>query len=141
MGSIMGLNCILCWVFSDLEASYSVWWAPVLLLDIVIHFMILVQIAYEWATWDSKILNWKKEQVFDKLHLNNPDDLSEKQLMNKAESEVHFAEEALKPKEFKDNIQTASSEEVSDNAQKIKKLKLSANMYTIAYCSFMKNNK
>lgn len=61
--------------------------------------------------------------------------------MIRAESEVHFTEEALKKKDLKENIQTASSGEVSDNADKMKKLKLSANMYTIAYNSFMKTNK
>jgi hypothetical protein len=39
---VLVLNFVLIKVFIDLEAQYSVYWAPALLLDIVLHFYIFL---------------------------------------------------------------------------------------------------
>jgi hypothetical protein len=58
------LNCFLIKIFISLDPIYKVWWAPILLQDIVLHFYIFVQIAYDWSNWDSQILDWQKELTF-----------------------------------------------------------------------------
>jgi hypothetical protein len=57
-GIILGLNCIMVLLFIDLEAQLSVWWAPVLLLDVILHFYFFLQIFLEYRSWDVKLMKW-----------------------------------------------------------------------------------
>ena len=65
------LNCGLFKLFFDLEDAYSTWWAPVLLLDIVIHFLLLAQAVLDWFSWDGLMNHWQKELLFNEEFARN----------------------------------------------------------------------
>jgi len=58
LGAILVLNCFLIKLYVDLENQDSIWWAPVLLQDIVLHFYIFLQLAIEWANWGQREQQW-----------------------------------------------------------------------------------
>lgn len=45
------LNCGLIKLFADLEVQHAVWWATVLLLDIVLFFLVFFVALYQYLTW------------------------------------------------------------------------------------------
>jgi hypothetical protein len=49
---IFFINLVLIKVFIDLESQFSVYWAPVVLLDIVLHFYIFIQMAYDYTNFE-----------------------------------------------------------------------------------------
>jgi hypothetical protein len=61
MIAVLGLNCFLLRLYFKMDATFQVWWGTILLQDIVIHFYIFLQIAFEWANWDSQVIEWQKE--------------------------------------------------------------------------------
>ena len=68
LGLILVFNFGLIKVFFDLEDQYSVYWAPALLLDIVLHFFIFIQMGLEFATWESTKSSWEKELMFQEIY-------------------------------------------------------------------------
>jgi len=64
IGFIFVINLVMIKVFVDIESTFTVYWAPVLLLDIVLHFYIFIYMAIDYYNWDSKIIEWKKELMF-----------------------------------------------------------------------------
>jgi len=82
LGAILVLNCGLIALYVELKEEDSVWWAPVLLQDIVLHFYIFIQLALEWAYWGQREAEWQKEQMFMEQFAQQPDQ-DEKQLRNK----------------------------------------------------------
>lgn len=82
LGAILLLNCILIKLYVDLEAQDSIWWAPVLLQDIVLHFYIFLQLGYDWKSWGQREADWQKEQMFLEQFAQQPDQ-DEKELRTK----------------------------------------------------------
>lgn len=58
------LNCGLIYLFIELEDEHSVWWAPVLMQDIVLHFFMFGMASLEWLLWDRRHNEWQKELMF-----------------------------------------------------------------------------
>jgi hypothetical protein len=52
------LNCGLVFLYLDLEQAHSVWFAPVLLLDIVLHFFMFAWVFLECMTWEAREHEW-----------------------------------------------------------------------------------
>ena len=50
--AVVMINCYMVKLFLRLEEQYSIWWAPVFLLDIILHFYIFIQMAIGWANWN-----------------------------------------------------------------------------------------
>jgi hypothetical protein len=48
---ILLVNIFLFMVFMGLEKQFTVWWGPVVLLDIVVHTYIMIQVFVEWKNW------------------------------------------------------------------------------------------
>ena len=141
MACIGLLNLILIFVFIDIETDFTVWWGPVILLDVVTHFFMFAQLGYEWKNWEAKKLAWKKDVMLQEL-IANPDnaELDEDKLMYKVDTMILTGDDALKQKLVSVNKDRSSSD--IDNDQKPSKtMKVSANMYTICYFGFMKANK
>ena len=59
------LNCGLIKLYADLEAQHSVWWATVLLLDIVLFFIVFTVALYQYYTWSNQLKTWEIEKMFD----------------------------------------------------------------------------
>lgn len=156
LGAILVLNCFLIKLYIDLEAQDSIWWAPALLQDIVLHFYIFLQLAVEWAYWGQREAEWQKEQMFMEQFAQQPDQ-DEKHLRNKiqllatplTQSQKDAAKKALQDGDagvttsLNDPKPEGDSAGAAEEANKkpAKELKLTANMYTVAYCAFMKKNK
>jgi hypothetical protein len=87
MASLLLINVVLIFVFLELEKEYTVWWGPVVLLDMTLHFYIFAQIVYEWNKWDAIKLEWKKELMLQDL-IANPEfaDVDEDKLKYKVET-------------------------------------------------------
>ena len=58
---IILLNFCLIKYFYELEIKHSIWWAPVLLLDIILHFYIFALLFIEWTSWDKRETTWRME--------------------------------------------------------------------------------
>ena len=58
---ILFLNFCLIKYFYELEIKHSIWWAPVLLQDIILHFYIFALLFIEWTSWDKREANWRME--------------------------------------------------------------------------------
>lgn len=60
--------------YSQLQAMGSTWWAPIVLLDIVLYFLLFVQMFQEYMTWGRKTFKWRQDLLFDQKFTENPDD-------------------------------------------------------------------
>ena len=58
IGAAFALNVVLIFLFIDLENQHTIWWAPVLLLDIVMQFVLFGKAVLEWYGWDAKENQW-----------------------------------------------------------------------------------
>ena len=141
-GCVLLINFFLIVVFFELEKEYTVWWGPVLLLDIVLHFYIFIQIGIEWKNWDNIKLDWKKELMLQELiDLPENADADEDNLKYKVETMILSGEHsAAKPLLTGINKDDTSSNN-DPQPKNPKTLKVTANMYTICYFGFMKSNK
>jgi len=61
-----------------LREEGSIWWAPIVLEIVVSHFIIFVQMAVEYLTWNNKKTKWHKELMF--MQQYETTDYSENQL-------------------------------------------------------------
>lgn len=150
LGAILVLNCFLIKLYIDLQDQDSTWWAPVLLQDIMLHFYIFLQLGVEWFTWGQREADWQKEQMFMEQFIQQPDQ-DEKQLRSKiqllatplTQSQKDAAKKA--GQDGNAGVPAAAvneSKSADEGAKKpTKELKLTANMYTVAYSAFMKKNK
>ena len=59
------VNIMLILKYRELKANGSVWWAPIVLNDIVIYFLLFAQMGQEYATWNNRQLKWRQDLVFD----------------------------------------------------------------------------
>jgi len=75
--TIIGINLFMVKMFLDLESEFSIWWAPVFLFDIVLHFYIFLQMGLEYSFWDKKKLEWEKDIVFNQRFNENENGPSE----------------------------------------------------------------
>ena len=93
MGCGFFINFALIFVFLELEKEYTVWWAPVLLLDVVVHFCIFAHIGIDYITWDKITLEWRKQQMLQKM-INNPenDEVDEDKLLKRKNYLILFQE-------------------------------------------------
>lgn len=65
---IFVVNVFLIKAFFDLEEEHSVYWAPALLVDIILHFILFGQMAIDYFTWTDTQTNWKKELLFQEMY-------------------------------------------------------------------------
>ena len=49
---VLVTNIFLIKAFYDLEEEHSLYWAPALLVDIVLHFILFGQMAFDFFTWN-----------------------------------------------------------------------------------------
>jgi hypothetical protein len=77
VGLIVLLNFALIKVFFDLESQFTVYWAPVVLLDIVLHFYVFIHIVYDYMTFETTKLMWKKELMFSNIYNDKSNELDE----------------------------------------------------------------
>lgn len=140
MLSVFGLNCFLVKLLMQLDASFQIWWAPVLLQDIVLHFYIFLQIAIEWAYWDQKQLEWQKELMFIEQLREKDFDCDEKQVKLNVEL-LSSPLTVNQQRAAKENYVAPEDEAIDQSYKPLKELKLTANIYTISYCAFLKKNK
>jgi len=52
------VNIFLIKAFFDLEEEHSVYWAPALLVDIVLHFILFGQMAFDYFSWGETQKTW-----------------------------------------------------------------------------------
>lgn len=118
-----------------------------------------MQLGLDWAYWGQREAEWQKEQMFMEQFAQQPDQ-DEKQLRSKIQllatpltQSQKDAAKALQdgnaggvpsaslndPKPEGESASPADA--ASANKKPAKELKLSANMYTVSYCAFMKKNK
>ena len=62
----MILNFVLIKFFRELEVKHSVWWAPILLEDIILHFYGFALSIIEFTSFDNKQAEWKADQDLQK---------------------------------------------------------------------------
>lgn len=95
--------------------------------------------AFEYITRETTFTEWKKELLFQEIYNQPENELDEAAILNSVDQKLFTGD-------YKLNTGVQSQERSnSDNeaapAKTPKTMKLSANMYTVCYCSFMKKNK
>lgn len=73
------INTLLVWRYIDLESKGSTWWATIVLIDIVIYYVIFVQMLLEWQSWNNKMLKWRQDLMFEQ-RFRSDDDKSENKI-------------------------------------------------------------
>lgn len=141
LASIFLLNCFLIKIFVDLTELNSIWWAPVLLQDIILHFYIFMQLGVEYSFWDSKVAKWRREKIFSEKMASDPEQ-DEAQLKRQIEIQNVQQLQQNAPMSPSVNQEEGSGQNSGELGKKqAKELKLTANIYTVSYCAFMKKNK
>lgn len=65
LGLTMLLNVMLIFRYMSLKKEQSTWWAPIVLNDIVLYFLVFGQMFQEWMVWGQKTLKWRQDLMFD----------------------------------------------------------------------------
>ena len=53
------VNTLLVFRYIDLSAKGSTWWSTIVLIDIVVYYVIFVQMLIEYQSWGAKCLKWR----------------------------------------------------------------------------------
>jgi hypothetical protein len=80
------LNGLLIVRYRQLKAEHSIWWAPVVLHDIVLYFVMFAQMLIEYLSWGEKVLKWRKDLVFEQRFTQ--EDKSETRILTNLDSVV-----------------------------------------------------
>lgn len=64
--------------FNQLSSQGAHWWAPIVLLDIVLYFFAFVQMFQDYLTWGQKNFKWRQDLLFDQQFEVNKDDSENK---------------------------------------------------------------
>ena len=144
------LNCFLLKMFMNLEEEFTVWWGQILLQDVIIHFYIFLQIMYEWANWDTQLLEWQKEIAFNEQLKQQDYNCDEKQVRLNIEllaSPLTVSQQKAAKENYAAGATVNASNDNNDDAvmdqsyKPLKNLKLASNIYTVSYCCFLKSNR
>jgi hypothetical protein len=73
LGLTMLVNLMLIFRYMSLKKEQATWWAPIVLNDIVLYFLIFGQMFQEWMVWGTKILKWRQDLMFDQMFRKNDD--------------------------------------------------------------------
>ena len=65
------INIALILRYHILEKKGANWWSTIVLRDIVLYFIIFIQMGFEYKSWDNKILKWRESLVLDQRFANN----------------------------------------------------------------------
>jgi hypothetical protein len=136
-------NVFLIFRYKELKGEKSVWWAPIVLNDIVLYFVMFVQMLIEYLSWGQKNLKWREDLAFDQKFRTNKD-TSETAIMNEINEvmdEIEFngldyLEDQSKIME-KLPLDSAFDQSIKQN----KEMKVGGNMYSAAYFALIKANK
>jgi len=63
--------------YLDLESQGLNWWSAIYLRDIVIYFVIFIQMLVEYVLWPNKLFKWRQDLVFDQRFTSANEDVSE----------------------------------------------------------------
>jgi len=67
------LNVMLILKYRELKTQGSSWWAPIVLNDIVLYFLLYFQMFQEYMTWGQKNLKWRQDLLFDQRFADTDD--------------------------------------------------------------------
>lgn len=136
------VNIFLIKAFFDLEEEHSVYWAPALLVDIVLHFILFGQMAFDYFSWNETQKTWEKELMFNDMY-NDADNQQDEDKIRLALDQKILTEglPMRAPKSSVNQTSPSTSDNAPNSAKSAKEMKLAANMYTVCYCAFMKKNK
>lgn len=80
--------------YIDLERQGLNWWSAIYLRDIIIYFVIFVQMLVEYLLWPNKIYKWRQDLVFEQRFSSANEDVSENYIRKNIQSIVEqIAEE------------------------------------------------
>lgn len=80
--------------YIDLERQGLNWWSAIYLRDIIIYFVIFVQMLVEYLLWPNKIYKWRQDLVFEQRFTSANEDVSENYIRKNIQSIVEqIAEE------------------------------------------------
>ena len=64
--------------YRELRTHGSSWWAPIVLNDIVLYFLLFAQMGQEYLTWANRQFRWRQDLLFDQQFKDNTDDSERK---------------------------------------------------------------
>jgi hypothetical protein len=134
------MNLALIFRYVTLKKEKSQWWAPIVLNDIVLYFLMFGQMAQEYMTWGNKLLKWRQDLVFDQRYRSQDD--SERNIRTNIESIIQqIEEEGLDVDNDTTKIRDALPVEEDQSVKKTKVLSINGNTYSLAYFALMKKLK
>lgn len=129
--------------YIDLEQQGLNWWSAIYLRDIVIYFIIFIQMGIEYSVWNKKLLKWRSDLVFEQ-RLNDPnDDMSESKVRRNIQSIVEqIADNGNDNIDFKIvEEKLPVDKELSLTVKAQKSYAIDATIYSATYVSLIKSNK
>lgn len=144
LGLTVLINALLIIRYVDLTAKGSKWWAAIVLNDIVLYFVIFLQMLFEWRSWPNKLVKWREDLFFDQQFRNHSDQ-SENFIRTNVNSMIeNLVEEVddianVNPKILDEKLPLEDEEDMS--IVKKKDLKLAGTIYSTSYVAFMREHK
>jgi len=136
------VNIMLILRYRELKTHGSSWWAPIVLNDIILYFLLFAQMGQEYLTWGNRQMKWREDLLFEQKFRDNTDD-SERNIHANIQTIIEKIEEdGLDFDKDADQINERMTIIGPDESVKrAKTMKMSANIYTAAYYAMMKSNK
>lgn len=136
------INLMLILKYRELKTHGSSWWAPIVLNDIVLYFLLFAQMGQEYLTWGNRQLKWRQDLLFDQKFRDNTDD-SERNIHANIQTIVDKIEEdgldfERDASQINERLTITAQDE---SVKRSKNMKISANIYSAAYFAMMKSNK
>ena len=63
LGLTLLVNCAIIRHYIDLEKKGLNWWSAIVLRDIMVYFLVFLQMIWEYYTWHKKLFKWREELV------------------------------------------------------------------------------
>ena len=134
------INIALILRYHILEKKGANWWSTIVLRDIVLYFIIFIQMGFEYKSWDNKILKWRESLVLDQRFANN--DESETFIRKNIDSMIEqIVEVDGKLDLSKIDEQMPIDKEMSMSVKAKKVMALDGDIFSATYVSLIKKNK
>lgn len=138
------INVAIVFRYIDLEKQGLNWWSAIILRDIVIYFLVFLQMIWEYFIWHKKLFKWREELVKRQRFSMAGDDQSEnfinKNIQSIVESIVADGDDGVKDQAKLDEL-LPIDKEVSVSLKVKKVMPLDSTIYSCTYVSLIKSNK
>lgn len=136
------INCFIIYQYMDLEKQGLNWWSAIVLRDIVIYFLIFLEMLKEYYLWNRTLFKWREELVFEQrfAQTDNSETFIKRNIQSMIDEMALQGEDAKMDQE-KLNQSLPVEKEVSVSLKNKKVMALDNTIYSCSYVALIKSNK